>query len=103
MRALKAGLRLRSAVCTAEVMVIRVPAGEYDLRCGGAPMLGAGESAVDAVVIDPSQAGGARVGKRYVDAQERLELLCTKSGNGSLTLNGAALLLKQAQALPSSD
>jgi hypothetical protein len=38
-----------------------------------------------------------------VDAEERFELLCTKGGEGSLSLNGASLSVKQAKALPSSD
>ena len=32
-----------------------------------------------------------------------LELLCTKAGAGSLTLDGAPLGLKSAKPLPSSD
>ena len=46
---------------------------------------------------------GSLIGKRYVDAEERFELLCTKGGEGSLSLNGASLSVKQAKALPSSD
>ena len=42
---LKAGTRLKSAVCDTEVMVIAAPAGEVEVSCGGAPMLDAdGES-----------------------------------------------------------
>jgi len=36
---IKAGTRLKSAVCETQIMVIKAPAGEYDLRCGGEPML----------------------------------------------------------------
>jgi hypothetical protein len=34
---LKPGTRLRSAVCTTEVMVIQAPTSELDVRCGGVP------------------------------------------------------------------
>ena len=37
--ALKAGARFKSAVCDTQVMVVKAPAGEHDLRCGGAEMI----------------------------------------------------------------
>jgi hypothetical protein len=103
MRAIKPGLRLKSAVCSTEVMVIRAPAGEAQLSCGGVEMLAGGESPSAATPLDPAHAQGSLIGKRYVDAEERFELLCTKGGEGSLSLNGAPLTVKQAKALPSSD
>jgi hypothetical protein len=103
MRVLKPGLRLKSAVCPAEVMVIKAAAGEFDVSCGGAPMLGAGESAAPGAALDPALAGGCLIGKRYVDPGERFELLCTKGGAGTLAIDGAAFDVKQAKALPSSD
>lgn len=103
MKTLKAGLRLKSAVCATEVMVIRAPAGELDLRCGGAAMLATGETAPAGAALDAAFAGGSLVGKRYVDAAEALEILCTKGGNGALSLGSVALEVKIAKALPSSD
>jgi hypothetical protein len=103
MKVLKPGLRLKSAVCGTEVMVIRSAPGEHDLRCGGVPMLAAGETAPEGATAEPALAGGTLVGKRYVDAQEHYELLCTRAGEGSLSLDGAPLGVKQAKALPSSD
>ena len=47
--------------------------------------------------------GGTQIGKRYVDADETLELLCTKPGKGSLAVGGAAMSIKGAKPLPSSD
>jgi len=83
-------------------MVIRTPAGaDVDLRCGGAPMTPAREG--EAVAIDPALAQGTLIGKRYVDAADRFELLCTKGGQGSLTLDNELLSVKIAKALPSSD
>jgi hypothetical protein len=103
MRVLKPGLRLKSAVCATEVMVIRGSPGEAQLECGGREMLSVTEPAPADARLDPALAQGSLIGKRYVDAEERYELLCTKGGEGSLVLNGAPLGLKQAKALPSSD
>ena len=103
MRVLKPGLRLKSAVCATEVMVIRAPPGEAQLECGGTEMLGATEAVPAGAKLDPAHAQGSLIGKRYVDAAEALELLCTKGGEGSMSLDGAALGIKQAKALPSSD
>lgn len=103
MRVIKPGLRLKSAVCATEVMVIRAPAGEALLICGGVQMLAAGDALPAQAQLDPAHAQGSLIGKRYVDAEERFELLCTKGGEGSLSLNGAPLSVKQAKALPSSD
>ena len=46
---------------------------------------------------------GSLVGKRYVDEAETLEFLCTRGGEGNVSVNGVALEVKQAKRLPSSD
>ena len=103
MTVLKSGMRLKSAVCDTELMVIRAPAGiDVELCCGGTSMLSGAET-TGAAQLDPAVAGGTLIGKRYVDAQERFELLCTKAGAGSLVIDGVALAVKIAKALPSSD
>lgn len=99
--ALKAGGRFKSAVCDTQVMVIKAPAGEFELRCGGADVIA--PTATGAGDIDAALSGGTLMGKRYVNADESLELLCTKGGTGSLSLDGALLEIKQAKQLPSSD
>jgi hypothetical protein len=101
--ALKAGARFKSSVCDTQVMVVKAPAGEHDLRCGGASMLAAAVTASDTAGLDPAFAGGTLIGKRYVNADESIELLCTKGGKGALVLDGAPLEIKQAKQLPSSD
>lgn len=102
MSQLKAGTRLRSAVCTTEVMVVMAPDGDVDLSCGGAPLL-----AIDAEPPGGSPAAdasdGTQIGKRYVDGDGTLEILCTKPGDGSLALAGTALTIKGAKPLPASD
>jgi hypothetical protein len=102
MAQLKAGTRMKSAVCATEVMVIAAPGDEVNLSCGGAPMIAASETPAGGTV-DAAHAGGTLLGKRYVNAAGDLELLCVKPGDGSLALADEALVLKEAKPLPSSD
>lgn len=101
MRELKIGSRLQSAVCDAQIIVIKGSAGQHAITCGGAPMLGVGEQGSG--VLDPAQAEGVQTGKRYVNADESVEVLCVKGGQGDVAVDGAKLTSKQAKALPSSD
>jgi hypothetical protein len=102
MRVLKPGLRLKSAVCSTEIMVIRSPGTEALISCGGTEMLAVTETPAGAR-LDPAHAHGSLIGKRYVDAAEALELLCTKGGEGSISVDGQPVSIKQPKALPSSD
>lgn len=99
----KPGMRLRSGVCATEVVVIAAPAGNIALTCGGAPMLSEGEAAIPGVLLDAAAAQGTLLGKRYTNESGGLELLCVKPGAGSLAAAGAALVVKGAKPLPSSD
>ncbi len=99
--ALKAGARFKSAVCDTQVMVIKASAGDHVLECGGSLMIAPSEQGGGKLA--PEQAGGTLMGKRYVNADESIEMLCTKAGKGSLVLDGVALQVKQAKQLPSSD
>jgi hypothetical protein len=98
----KAGTRLKSSVCDTQVIVVRAPEGDVELTCGGAAMVALDDEAPGGS-LDPAQADGTMLGKRYADEEIGIELLCTKAGKGSLALNGQALGLKQAKALPASD
>lgn len=100
---LKTGSRLRSAVCTTEVMVISVPQGAVEISCGGAPMLDVAQAPSGNASPSPDAAEGTKLGKRYVNDAGDLELLCTKAGDGSLAAGGVLLKLKEAKKLPSSD
>ena len=102
MATLKAGGRVKSAVCDTQVMVIALPAGDVALTCGGAPLLDMTDT-TPRTPIHPEHKNGTQIGKRYVNADGSLELLCTKLGEGSLALSGTPLKLKEAKALPSSD
>jgi len=97
---MKAGTKLKSAVCDAEVMVIKA-AADSAFACGGAPMVE--ERSGEKGTIDPAFAEGVKMGKRYTDAVGTVELLCIKPGAGSLSMGGVALQLKDAKPLPASD
>ncbi|TXC70300.1 hypothetical protein FSB78_04585 [Sphingomonas ginsenosidivorax] len=96
---MKPGSKLKSVVCDTEVMVIR--GGDGVVACGGRAM--ANERPAEGGEIDPAFAEGTRMGKRYVDAAGTIELLCVKQGAGSLSLDGVALVTKDAKPLPASD
>ncbi len=96
---MKPGTRLKSAACDTEVMVIRC--GDGTIECGGAPM---GEAKpAEAAALSAEHVNGTLMGKRYVDADSKFELLCVKPGKGSLSVDGVALVTKDAKPLPASD
>ena len=97
----KPGSRFASDVCATEVIVVK-GVGAADLRCGGVAMRAAGSTPGDGIP-DASAAGGTLMGKRYVDADDTIEVLCTKPGDGSLGLGDTLLDLKEAKPLPASD
>jgi hypothetical protein len=96
---MKPGTRLKSQVCTTEVMVIRH--GEGTIACGGVPM--AEEKSEPLGKVEPNFGDGSLIGKRYVDQAGTMELLCVKPGKGSLSVDGVALAVKDAKPLPASD
>ncbi|NNE58495.1 MAG: hypothetical protein HKN36_10335 [Hellea sp.] len=96
----KPGTKLSSTVCKTQIMVLRAPAEELEITCGGAPMQ----------VGDPAELGdmtgenfGTLVGKRYTDEAESMEFLCTRGGDGSVGVGGYVIDVKAAKKLPSSD
>ncbi len=101
---LTAGTRLRSAVCDMEGIVIRQPDSAGILTCGDVPMVDAKNPAsAPAERIEQAEPNRALIGKRYVDEQSGLEVLCSKQGLGGLGFDGRPLTLKQAKPLPASD
>jgi hypothetical protein len=77
---LKAGARFKSAVSDAQVMIVKAPAGEFELGCGGVAMVGGTASLPEGATLAAGDAGEVLIGKRYVNADESLEMLCTKGG-----------------------
>ena len=95
---MKPGTRLKSAVCDAEIMIIKI-AESADLSCGGQLMAEAPERTEG----DGDRMHGCLIGKRYVNAEETIEVLGVKSGDGSLYYEGQELMTKDTKKLPSSD
>ena len=73
-----------------------------DLRCGGHPFLPA-DAEVTSESIGPGFDGGTQLGKRYSDDELGLELLCTKAGEGAISVGETLLAVKGAKPLPASD
>ena len=96
---LRPGLKLKSAVCSTEVIVV-AGSGDVDLTCGGTAMSedGSGDGSVAAGLDE-----GTMLGKRYTNDDGTIEVLCTKPGDGSLGIGQTALGLKEAKPLPASD
>jgi hypothetical protein len=100
----KVGARFRSAVCDTEVVVVRAAEDAIELCCGGAPMLDLrAPRSAGAGAVDDAADGGTQVGKRYIDPDTGVELLCTKAGKGSLAVGGRLMEIKVAKPLPATD
>jgi hypothetical protein len=99
----KPGSRWKSVVCNTEVVVVRPPKLAVSLECGGHPMTAAGSEVQPALALSADHSTGTHVGKRYYDEESGIELLGSKAGTGSLSVNGRPLKLKQAKPLPASD
>ena len=96
----KPGVKLSSRVCKTQIMVLRIPAVELEIFCGGSPM-----EVGDPVALKELQGenNGTLVGKRYTDESETMEFLCTRGGEGSISVSGHKIGIKAAKKLPSSD
>ena len=100
---LRPGLRLESATCDTQVVVVKAPkdTAEVDVRCGGAPMREHGTGG-DQVAITV-EGEPTLLGKRYANEDLGVELLCTQGGAGALSVGDTSLLVKGAKPMPSSD
>jgi len=100
---LKPGSRWRSAVCDTEIVIVKAPSAAVTLECGGQAVKPHTEPKATGLAPAPEHAGGSQLGKRYVDEETNIEALCSKTGAGSLSVDGRPLTLKEAKKLPSSD
>jgi hypothetical protein len=99
---LKPGTRLRSQVDATEVIVVRSPADDIEVACGGQPMIDIAAEPGLAPAGDPGE--GAQLGKRYTHRSDAaIELLVTKPGKYGLSIDGTPLAIKEAKPLPASD
>jgi hypothetical protein len=99
----KPGARLKSQVCDTQIVIVKAPAADVDLRCGGVPVIEAAASPGDGVALAADHSEGTLLGKRYADDELGLEILCSKGGKGSLSIGETRLEVKGTKALPSSD
>jgi hypothetical protein len=99
----KPGLRLTSTACRTEVIVVKAPPMPIDLRCGGHRMVAKRQRRRVSSPIDIMHSDGTEVGQRYIDEEVGLELLCTKAGDGSLSLGQRRLPLKDSTPSPMFD
>ena len=60
----KTGSRLQSQVCGTQVIIIKAPAGEAALDCGGQPMIDVTQSPVAGLSPAAGLDGGTQIGKR---------------------------------------
>ena len=97
------GKRYRSAVCDAEVVVVKAPGGAVDLRAGGHPVVALDDERPAGRSAQPGFEGELLVGKRYTDEDGTIEVLCSKAGASALSIGDTLLARKDAKPLPSSD
>jgi hypothetical protein len=100
---LKPGSRWKSAVCDTEVVVVRASSAPVSLECGGHPMVAHGGEKPAGLAVSPDHSAGTQPGKRFADDASGVELLCTKGGAGSLSVDGRPIGAKEAKKLPASD
>ena|ERR1700722_16682376 len=100
---LKPGSRWKSAVCDTEVVVVRAVKEPAQLECGGQPMVAHNGEKPTGLAISPDFSAGPQAGKRFADETSGLEILATKGGAGSLSIDGRAIGAKEAKKLPASD
>jgi hypothetical protein len=99
----KPGARLKSQVCDTQIVIVKAPATDLDLRCGGVPVIEAAGTAGEGLALSAEHSEGTLLGKRYADDELGLEILCSKGGKGSLSIGDTRLEVKGTKALPSSD
>ena len=85
------------------MVVVRPPKASVTLECGGQPVIAHSQTRAEGVAPAEAHAGGVQAGKRYADAETGMEVLCTKAGKGSLSIDGRAIAAAEAKKLPSSD
>jgi len=100
---LKPGSRWKSAVCDTEVVVVRAGSSPVSLECGGHPMVAHTAEKPAGLAVSADHSAGTQPGKRFSDEASGVELLCTKGGKGSLSVDGRPIGAKEAKKLPASD
>ncbi|MCD0452940.1 hypothetical protein LO762_27720 [Actinocorallia sp. API 0066] len=98
---LRVGQTLRSTVDGTALVVVRCPADDLTVTCGGRAMTDEQAPAQAPALADPG--AGALLGKRYTADGVDIELLCVQPGTHPVAVNGAEVAQKTAKPLPASD
>jgi hypothetical protein len=98
---LRPGAQLGAITTTIEIVVVRAPGHDVELRCDREDMA-EGVSIADQEGLATAE-DTVLVGKRYVSADGDLEVLCVRSGAGQLSADGTAMEPRSAKPLPASD
>ena len=99
----KPGTRLYGAACATEAIVVKAPGEPVDIRIGGHPALLDPNDRREGLEVTTLAEAKPAMGKRYVDPDGTLELLCTKAGVGALAVGDQLCVQKDAKPLPASD
>ncbi|MFC5746350.1 hypothetical protein [Actinomadura rugatobispora] len=95
------GQTLESVVDSTALVVVRAPAEDLEVTCGGRGMVPKGEAGEP--VEAAATGAGLLLGKRYTADGLDIELLCVKGGEHPVAVNGAEVAQKSAKPLPASD
>jgi hypothetical protein len=87
------GTRLVSTTCSTQVIVVRAPSSSVHVTCGAKPMAILGATEPRSLGAVPPDSVGVERGKRYIDPDCGLELLCTQAGAGPIAVDGRPLQL----------
>src|SRR3546814_10396170 len=96
---MKVGQRLKSPVCTTNVVVVR--AAEVTLSCGGAPMVEKLEGEPSGEVAAGLD-GGTNLGNCSLHAASGLAVMCVAAGAVSVSVDCVVLELKAPMLMPPS-
>ncbi len=99
---LKVGQSLASVTDTTTVIVIRAPQDDVELTCGKVAMVDPkSDAAKERQPLESTDPEGTLLGKRYIDDDNVIELLCTKAGPGPARAERQAALDQGGQAAAS--
>lgn len=99
---LRTGQTLSSVVDMTSVVVVRAPSEPSALTCGGVAMVDGKQSGS----LEAHKTGGSAgllLGKRYVNEDGSLEVLCVKAGSAEVAVDSRPLQVKEPKPLPASD
>jgi hypothetical protein len=94
---------MKSQVDDTQVVIVKAPAGDVELLIGGHPAIELTADADASLSLDAAHSDGTLMGKRYTRDAGDIELLITKAGAASLSVDGETLAIQESKPLPSSD